>query len=394
MYQALRAVKVTPPQLQLRDVQRPRLLAMLDRAIERPVTLICAGPGYGKTVLVNQWASARPDGVVWVSLDPQDDREARFWTLVQFALQRAGFGSTQPQSGGHSLAEHAIDELAEAARQTEDLLILVLDDVHVVSDPDVTATLNALLKHPPPKLRVIMTARSDPVIPLHRYRIQGYLSEIRAADLAMTAPEIEELLTLHDLHLAPLEVESLAVKTEGWVAGVRLSAMRMEQNSEPGGFITDFAMDRGSVGEYLMEEVLGNQPREVQDLLIRTSVCDPVSGPLADAICESGSGGDILNELVTKNCFVTALDHKGERFQYHPLLRDVLGHLLHREPAAVQRRGHQNAARWYASEGNLVQALEHAVAGHDWELSSDLLCGGAFEELYLGAATRTVSGIG
>lgn len=395
MYQALRAVKVIPPRLQVRDVQRPRLLAMLDRAIERPVTLICAGPGYGKTVLVNQWASARPHGVVWVSLDPQDDRESRFWTLVQYALQQHGLlGNPSPPDPGSSLAEHAIDELAEAASRADDLLILVLDDVHVLSDPDVIGTLDTVLRHPPPNLRVIMTALSDPIIPLHRYRIQGYLSEIRAAELAMTMPEIEALLAVHNLHLSPAEVETLAEKTEGWVAGLRLSAMRMEGNPEPGRSIMDFAMDRGSIGEYLMEEVLATQSPEAQQLLIRTSICDPISGPLADAICESDSGVTILNELAAKNALVMALDHEGARFRYHPLLREVLRHLLNREAAAVQRRGHENAARWYASDGSLVAALQHAVAAQDWKLSSDLLCRGAFEQTYLGAATGTITGIG
>jgi LuxR family maltose regulon positive regulatory protein len=388
-------VKVSPPQLPLKQVQRPRLLTRLDEAIERPVTLICDGPGSGKTVLVNQWARARPHRVVWVSLDPEDDREARFWTLVQSALQHHGLlGDASAADPGLSLAEGAIDELAEASSRADDLLILVLDDVHHLSDPDVIGSLDAVLRHPPPNLRVIMTALSDPTLPLHRYRIQGYLSEIRAADLAMTVPEIEQLLALHGLSLTPSEITLLAERTEGWFAGVRLSAMRMEGNAEPGRFATDFAMDRGSIGEYLMEEVLANQPREVQRLLIRSSICDPISGPLADAIDESESGNAILSDLAAKNALVMALDREGARYRYHPLLREVLRHLLKREPAAVQRRGQENAARWHAAEGNLVEALHHSVAAQDWEFCTDLLTRGAFEELFLRATGRPISGIG
>ena len=239
-----------------------------------------------------------------------------------------------------------------------------------------------------------MTALSDPTLPLHRYRIQGYLSEIRAADLAMTVPEIEQLLALHGLSLTPSEITLLAERTEGWFAGVRLSAMRMEGNAEPGRFATDFAMDRGSIGEYLMEEVLANQPREVQRLLIRSSICDPISGPLADAIDESESGNAILSDLAAKNALVMALDREGARYRYHPLLREVLRHLLKREPAAVQRRGQENAARWHAAEGNLVEALHHSVAAQDWEFCTDLLTRGAFEELFLRATGRPISGIG
>ena len=402
MYSALRAVKVAAPRMQQKEIQRPRLLAMLDRAVERPVTLIGAGPGSGKTVLVNQWARSRSHGVVWVSLDPEDDREARFWTLVQFALQQHGLvaESPPPESGlsapdaGQSVAERAVDQLAEAASRTDGLLILVLDDVHVLSDPEVVGSLDAVLRHPPPNLRVIMTALSDPVLPLHRYRIQGYLSEIRATELAMTTPEIAQLLATHEISLSPQEIEILAERTEGWVAGVRLSAMRMEGSAQPGRFVTDFAMDRGSIGEYLTEEVLANQPLPVQDLLIRSSICDPISGPLADAICESHGGNTILTELANNNALVMALDHESARFRYHPLLREVLRYLLNQKPAAERRSGQENAARWHAAEGNLVEALRHGVIAQDWQFCADLLVDGAFEELYLRAASRPVSGIG
>ncbi|HEU5000752.1 MAG TPA: LuxR C-terminal-related transcriptional regulator, partial [Lapillicoccus sp.] len=295
---------------------------------------------------------------------------------------------------GHSLAERAVEQLAEAASRSEGLLVLVLDDVHVLSDPEVIGSLDAVLRHPPTNLRVVMTALNDPVLPLHRYRIQGYLAEIRAAELAMTTDEIEQLLTTHDIHLSPTEIGILAERTEGWVAGVRLSAMRMEGSPEPGRFVTDFAMDRGSIGEYLMEEVLANQPRQVQEVLIRSSICDPISGPLADAICEGEGAAAILNQLANNNCLVTALDHEGGRFRYHPLLREVLRYLLNGRPAAVRRRSQVNAARWHASEGNLVEALQHSVAAQDWAFCADLLTGGAFEQLYLRAVARPMGGIG
>ena len=164
---------------------------MLDRAVERPVTLICAGPGPGRPCSSTRWTRARPHGVIWVSLDAEDDREARFWTLVQHALHHNGLIATA--SGPNPVARWpgAVDQLADAASQADDLLVLVLDDVHVLSDPEVIGTLDAVLRHPPPQLRVIMTALRDLVLPLHRYRIQGNLSEIRASELAMSMSEAE-----------------------------------------------------------------------------------------------------------------------------------------------------------------------------------------------------------
>src|SRR6476661_8369169 len=392
---ALGHVKVVPPQLRVREIQRPRLLAMLDQAVERPVTVICAGPGSGKTVLVSQWIQARSHRVVWLSLDPGDDRESRFWTLVQFALKHhapvADAGTRDP---GWSLAEYATDELAEAASEADDVLVLVLDNVHHLSDPEVIGSLDAVLRHPPPNLRVVMTALSDPIMPLHRYRLQGNLSEIRAAELAMTNPEVEQLFAAHDIHLSASQVDVLAKRTEGWVAGLCLSALQMEGSSDPERLVTDLAMDRGSIGEYLMEEVISAQPQAVQEVLIRSSICDPISGPLADAICESESSGSALAELAGTNGFVIPLDHQGRQFRYHPLLREVLGHLLNGESAAVRRRGQENAARWHAGEGNLVEALQHAVVAQDWPFCAELLTRGAAEELFLRATGRPISGIG
>jgi len=392
---ALGHVKVVPPQLRVREIQRPRLLAMLDQAVERPVTVICAGPGSGKTVLVSQWIQARSHRVVWLSLDPGDDRESRFWTLVQFALKHhAPVADAVTRDPGWSLAEHATDELAEAASEADDVLVLVLDNVHHLSDPEVIGSLDAVLRHPPPNLRVVMTALSDPIMPLHRYRLQGNLSEIRAAELAMTNPEVEQLFAAHDIHLSASQVDVLAKRTEGWVAGLCLSALQMEGSSDPERLVTDLAMDRGSIGEYLMEEVISAQPQAVQEVLIRSSICDPISGPLADAICESESSGSALAELAGTNGFVIPLDHQGRQFRYHPLLREVLGHLLNGESAAVRRRGQENAARWHAGEGNLVEALQHAVVAQDWPFCAELLTRGAAEELFLRATGRPISGIG
>src|SRR4051794_2883609 len=253
MYSAHRSLKVTAPQLPVKVVSRPRLLDVLDQAVERPITLISAGPGSGKTVLVDQWTRERARGVVWVSLDAEDDREERFWTLIPYALQHHALLAERPGADtGRSITERAIDELAEAASREHEPMVLVLDDVHLLSDADVVGSLDAMLRHPPPQLRLIMTALSDPVLPLHRYRIQGKLSEIRAGELAMSMPEVEQLLAAHQIHLPTEQIEILAERTEGWVAGLRLSAMRMEGSADPGEFVNDFAMDRGSIGEYLI----------------------------------------------------------------------------------------------------------------------------------------------
>ena len=254
---------------------------------------------------------------------------------------------------------------------------VVIDGAQLITDAGVLAALDRLIRGWGESRRLVLLARSDPLLPLHRYRLAGLMRELRGADLAMTRGEVEALLAAHGVALLPHEFDRLLSSTEGWAAGIRLSAMRMEGKARPGEFVSELAVDQGSIGEYLLEEVLADQPESVRRMLVQTSFLDEVTGPLASAVTGFDRCGEMLDELARSNSFVVRLDAVHTRFRYHQLFRDVLRYLLQREaqpdlPALCRR-----ASAWFESNGDLCSAAYWALREADRRHVVRLLTHGA-----------------
>jgi LuxR family maltose regulon positive regulatory protein len=254
---------------------------------------------------------------------------------------------------------------------------VVIDGAHLIADVSVLAALDRLIRGWGEGRRIVLLARSDPLLPLHRYRLAGLMRELRSADLAMTRGEVEAVLAAHGVALLPHEFDRLVTSTEGWAAGIRLSAMRMEGKARPGEFVAELAVDQGSIGEYLLEEVLADQPESVRRMLVQTSFLDEVTGPLASAITGIDRCGEMLDELARSNSFVVRVDAVHARFRYHQLFRDVLRYLLQREaqpdlPALCRR-----ASAWFESNGDLSSAAYWALREADRRHVIRLLTHGA-----------------
>ncbi len=346
MYSALVGRKAAIPELPPQHVARPRLTRALDEAVAHTLTLIAAGPGYGKTVLMSEWAGQRPETVVWMSLDQGDDYEEGFWSLFRTSMRRAGLvGPNSPVDQTDplgSMPDRVLDALAEAGQRHP--VIVVMDDIHTITTPEVLGGINALISRPLLGVSVVVAARNDPMLPIHRYRVAGQLAELRVADVAMTPDEIARLLDMHGVALSDGDRALLAERTEGWLAGLKLSALRMKGSEQPGRFVTEFALDPGSIGEYLTEEVLAVQSAQVRRLLIRASVVPEICGSLADAITGGTDGAGILQRLTEANSFVTAVDRGKAWYRFHPLLREVLRHLYQHEHPAARAHVHLRAA--------------------------------------------------
>jgi len=262
-------------------------------------------------------------------------------------------------------------------------LVVIIDDAHVLTHPEILEGLDSLIRGGQPGLRLVLAARTDPLLPLHRYRLAGQMRELRAADLAMTPGEIRAVLAVHGVSLGERDFGILAARTEGWTAGVQLSAMRMEGAEYPADFVSELALDHGSIGEYLLAEVLRQQPEAQCRLLIETSFLDEVTGPLADAVTGMTGCAEMLADLARDNSFVIPLDAAQTRFRYHQLFAEILRYLLQRSMRQDVDRLQMRAAAWYESCGDLGDAVYWAIRAGDRPHVARLLAQGGFAHAFV-----------
>jgi LuxR family maltose regulon positive regulatory protein len=374
--------RLAVPPLPPRHVARPRLLAALDDCARVPLALLAAGPGSGKTVLLADWVRRQQVPVAWINLSPSDAAPRRFWSLVRSALgarteldESVLGGAAKPPIG---VVQSLLDSLPGAAM----LPVLVIDDAHLLTHPAVLKGLDLMVRSGP-RLRLVLGARSDPLLPLHRYRLAGLMCELRAAELAMTRAEVQELLAAHGVTLPPQDLDVLLARTEGWVAGLRLSSMRMEGGEDPARFVAELALDQGSIGEYLMAEVLDRQPEPVRQMLVQTSFLDVVTGPLAEAVTGLHGCADMLTGLAAANSFVVPLDAAQTRFRYHQLFAEILRHDVQRRG----QRGHaglmRRASGYFKRIGDLGNALYWAAEAGDSRHAASLLVHGGLAHAFV-----------
>ena len=373
-------------------VPRPGLFGRLGASAR--VTVLSAPPGSGKTVLLRSWIgeAGRAGGVAWVAVGRGEQDPQRFWLSVLGALRGTSAGSglvreltAAPDLDGWAVVERLLKDLTPLA----DRLWLVIDDMHELRSAQALAQLELLVMRAPPELRFVLATRHDLRLGLHRLRLEGELSEIRTADLQFTQAEARELLTTAGVALPEPALAMLHERTEGWAAGLRLAALSLAGHEDPERFAAEFSGSERTVADYLLAEVLERQPDEVRRLLLRTSVLERVSGPLADALT-GGSGGErMLAELEQANAFVVSLDAGRSWFRYHHLFADLLQLALRRTAPGEVTALHEAAAGWFAEHGFAVEAIRHAQAARDWALAARLLADN-WPGLHLGGQAATV----
>ena len=255
-----------------------------------------------------------------------------------------------------------------------DDVILVLDDYHLAEGPDIHAGVTFLVEHLPPQVRLVISTRADPALPLARLRARGELAEVRAADLRFTHDEATTYLAdATGLELGAQDVEALEARTEGWIASLQLAAISLRDRDDPSRFIAGFAGDDRYVVDYLVDEVLDRQPEEVRDFLLGTAILDRFTGPLCDAVTETSGGSQMLASLERRNLFVVPLDDQRRWYRYHHLFADVLrAHLLGGQPERAAGL-HRRAAAWFHANGEPEPAVRHALAAGDVERAAELV---------------------
>ena len=373
-------------------VSRPDLTRRLGASAR--VTVVSAPPGSGKSVLLRSWIgeAGLMDSTGWVAIGRDDRDPQRFWLSVLGALRQTSAGSrlvreltAVPDLDGWTVVERLLKDLAPL----QDRLWLVLDDVHELGSAEALRQLELLLMRAPPELRFVLATRHDLRLGLHRLRLEGELTEIRAAHLRFSLAEARELFAAAGVELPGSALELLHARTEGWAAGLRLAALSLAGHPDPERFAAEFSGSERTVAEYLLAEVLERQSQEVRRLLLRTSILEQVNGELADLLTGGDGGERVLQELEEANAFVVALDVARSWFRYHRLFADLLQLELRRTASSEIGALHHTAAQWYADHGYPMEAIRQAQAAQDWGLAVRLL-GDHWPGLQLGGQGATV----
>ena len=394
------ATKLFRPPLRPEVIHRPRLTVRLEEGQQRQLTLISAPAGFGKTTLVSEWIADSGWPVAWLSLDSHDNDPIRFLIYLVSSLQtipiNIGDGllgmleSSQPPS-----PEFILTTLLNEVSSVPDHFFLILDDYHVIDAKPVNDALTFLLGHLPQQMHLVIATREDPPLPLARLRARGQLTELRAADLRFSFSEAADFLRqVMNIHLSDNDIADLENRTEGWIAGLQLAAVSMQGQTDTAGFIRAFTGSHRYVLDYLIEEVLQQQPEDVQSFLLRTSILDRMSGPLCDAVLlnPSASGQETLEYLERSNLFIVPLDTERHWYRYHHLFAELLRQRLH--ASSENEEGgvagyHIRASQWYEDHGMEIEAFGHAAAANDVERAERLMeCKGM--PLHFGGVVTTI----
>ena len=369
--------KITVPGVPDWTVPRPRITKLIADGTRCPLTVVTGPPGAGKTMALALWAAAESGPVAWVSLDDYDNQPGVFWAYVAAALRRSGAAIPRALSAAARgrAADHAfLPRLASALAAQNPPVTLVIDDLHLLTEPAVRDELDFVLRNVGPGLRVVISARADPLLPLHRYRLAGELAEIRAGDLAFSTAEAGLLMAQHGCTLSAESLESLTRRTEGWAAGLRLAAISMDSHPDPDQFVKELITEDSALTGYLVEEVLSTQPPEVRDVLLSTSILEQVSVEAASELTGDERAGAILPAVAHANAFIQPAGDGWYRYQ--TLFAEVLRlKLRHEHPGRITIL-HRRAARWYERNGSLPDAVRHAAQAADWPLAASMVIGG------------------
>ncbi|MFI9150455.1 LuxR C-terminal-related transcriptional regulator [Streptomyces sp. NPDC053367] len=355
-------------------LRRERLVKHLEQALTTPLTVVNGSAGAGKTLLVADWAARLGQPPAWLTLDAAVQGPGMFWAHLLHCLR--GHGVPLPDEIGFPADASGVNatwlsRLAARLSGGDRTVTVVLDEYDRVTSPEIPEQLEFVLHHAGHGLRLVLVTRTEPLMPLHRYRATGEMTEIRDAELAFTPEETVALLELHGLRLSVEAAGALVDRTRGWAAGLRLCALAAQQSPDPEVYLKEFEAGHSTVADFLLAEVLKRQPPPAQDLLLRVSILDRFCAGLADTLIGRTDAEPVIVGLHRENAFVEDLGHGWYRL--HPLFREILrAHLRERSPG-LEPELHRRAAHWLRRSGSLPEMLAHGAAAQDWEFTSRAL---------------------
>ena len=380
MLTSILSTKLFIPEIRDNYIMRKSLVDKLICGINmnNKLTLVSAPAGYGKTTLVLELLNSIDLASAWISLDDSDNDFTQFLSYLIAALKKAGvaIGSNTEKvafdfnlSSTNAPMTMIINDISSLSEK----IILVLDDFHFIHSPQVNDAVKFLLEHQPPNLHLVIITREDPRLPLPRIRVQGKITEIRMEDLCFARDEAADFLTrVMGLKLSDEAIDTIAFRTEGWIAGLQLAGLSLNgcEEQDIGEFIRVFSDTHRYIIDYLVEEVINRQTEEVREFLCKTSVLDRMNGELCDAVIGKNDSKLLLRELEKINLFLIPLDSKREWYRYHHLFADSLRTELSKEEEMLI---HKKAALWLESNDFKQEAVKHAFKSGDMLLSLRLV---------------------
>ena len=380
------STKLSIPPLRSKLVRRTRLIQKLNQGLEYGLVLVSAPAGYGKSTLLSAWLSQLEIPTAWLTLDEGDNDPPRFLTYLAAALAGVApsigevFDSTQNfrvQPEVDLLLTPLINHLTQLKRH----FYLVLDDFHLIHDQTVHQVVNFLLDHRPTPMHLVIATRADPPLPLARLRARSELLELRLADLRFTTKEAADFLNhTMGLQISPTDVASITTRTEGWIAGLQIAALSMQNIDDVSGFIASLAGTDYYIFDYLVKEIVARQSPDIRHFLLSTSILDQLTAPLCDTLLAGDvespptrPSADILKELEKANLFIIPLDHEHHWFRYHILFSDLLRVILEQTYRGRSVELHRRACRWYEAQEMMPEALQHALSSGDKQLVAQIV---------------------
>jgi ATP/maltotriose-dependent transcriptional regulator MalT len=379
MDSSLITTKVVVPQLRDGIVARKELVERLKAGLTRPLTLVSAPAGYGKTTLLAELATQIP--VAWLSLDEEDNDPIRFWTHFITALQTveprlAGLQNSLISFDLPTIRPVLVDLINEVSSDepVSQPHVMILDDYQLIEEKNIHNDLVFLLGHLPDQIRLIISTRSDPPLPLAKMRSRGQLKEFRAQELRFSLKEIETIFNgVMGLGLSSEQIAALEARTEGWIASLQMAALSLQKQSDIPAFIKEFTGTHRYLLDYLTEEVLNQQTESTRSFLMETSVLHQLSGPLCDAVTGRQDGQEMLRKLEAANMFMVPLDDERQWYRYHHLFASLLSGILRERYPEMINELNKKAADWLSRSGFQEEAVSYALTAEDYELAAQLM---------------------
>jgi LuxR family maltose regulon positive regulatory protein len=362
-------------------VHRSELFEKLNSGLSRKLILISAPAGFGKTTVVSDWIDQNKIPTTWFSIDNGDNDPIDFLSYIISGIQsiHTAFGqsalkllNSPNRPSVESIASLLINEILNINQN----FLLVLDDFHLIKSNEVLNLVTYLLEHIPGNIHIVILTRSDPALSVSRLRSQHQLVELRSSDLSFSANDISILFNKKlKLGLSIEDVISLETKTEGWVAGLQLTALSMQGREDISKFIQDLKGDNRYIMDYLMEEVLKIQSEDIVEFLLETSILEQMSGPLCNAVLNRNDSQLILETLEKNNMFVIPLDEERTWYRYHHLFADLLKQKLLQKETSIVKAIHNKACSWFEENSMNELAVEHAFEINNYEKGIQILGG-------------------